>query len=87
MAKTKKTSEIVSEYFQGIKYFEEDKRLIVILPEGLEEKKAELDDDILKLQLRVIDLENFTIIGGLKVPNKTVEEVLVLRAEDAKLFN
>lgn len=87
MAKTKKPSEIVSEYFQDIKYFEEDKRMIVILPEGLEEKKVELDDKVLKLQLKVVDLEDFTIIGELKVPNKDVDEVLVLRAEDAKLFN
>ena len=87
MAKIKKTSEIVSEYFQGIKYFEEKDRLIVVLPEGLEQKKADLKDGVLKLESKVADLEDFTIIGNLKVPDEDVKEVLVLRATDAKAFN
>ena len=35
MAKAKTTDEIVKEYFQGIKYYEDEDKLIVILPEGL----------------------------------------------------
>ena len=87
MAKTKNISEIVSEYFQNIKYFEEKDRLIVVLPEGLEQEKADLNDGVLKLELKVADLEDFTIICSLKAPDEDVEEVLVLRATEAKAFN
>ena len=35
MAKAKTTVEIVTEYFQMIRYYEDEEKLIVILPEGL----------------------------------------------------
>ena len=86
MAKAKTTDEIVCEYFQGIKYYEDDDKLIVILPVGLKKKKADLFDDDLVLKLVMEDLNDIEIICQFKAPKKT-KEVLVLLAEDAKGFD
>lgn len=87
MAKAKTTDEIVREYFQdGIKYYEDDDKLIVILPVGLKKKKSDLFDDDLVLKLVMEDLNDIEIICQFKAPKKT-KEVLVLLAEDAKGFD
>ena len=87
MAKAKTTDEIVREYFQdGIKYYEDDDKLIVILPVGLKKKKAELFDDDLVLKLVMEELNDIEIICQFKAP-KATKEVLVLLAEDAKGFD
>ena len=86
MAKAKTTDEIVREYFQGIKYYEDDDKLIVILPVGLKKKKADLFDDDLVLKLVMEDLNDIEIICQFKAP-KATKEVLVLLAEDAKGFD
>jgi hypothetical protein len=87
MAKAKTTDEIVREYFQdGIKYYEDDDKLIVILPVGLKKKKADLFEDDLVLKLVMEELNDIEIICQFKAP-KATKEVLVLLAEDAKGFD
>ena len=58
MAKAKTTVEIVTEYFQMIRYYEDENgdKLIVILPEGLKEKKSDLMDGDLNMKLVMEDL-------------------------------
>lgn len=85
MAKAKTTDEIVIEYFQGIKYYEDDDKLIVILPEGLKKKNADLYDEHLTITLTMEDLEGIEFVCEFKAP-KSTKEVLVLLAEDAKGF-
>lgn len=85
MAKSKTTDEIVIEYFQGIKYYEDDDKLIVILPEGLKKKNADLYDGHLTITLTMEDLEGIEFVCEFKAP-KSTKEVLVLLAEDAKGF-
>lgn len=86
MAKAKTTDEIVREYFQdGIKYYEDDDKLIVILPEGLKKKNADLYDGHLTITLTMEDLEGIEFVCEFKAP-KSTKEVLVLLAEDAKGF-
>ena len=78
MAKAKTTDEIVREYFQdGIKYYEDDDKLIVILPVGLKKKKADLFEDDLVLKLVMEELNDIEIICQFKAP-KATKEVLVL---------
>ncbi len=87
MAKAKTTDEIVREYFQdGIKYYEDDDKLIVILPVGLKKKKADLFEDDLVLKLVMEELKDIEIVCQFKAP-KAAKEVLVLLAEDAKGFD
>ena len=87
MAKAKTTDEIVREYFQdGIKYYEDDDKLIVILPVGLKKKKADLFEDDLVLKLVMEELNDIDIVCQFKAP-KATKEVLVLLAEDAKGFD
>ena len=86
MAKAKTTVEIVTEYFQGIRYYEDDDKLIVILPEGLKEKKSDLMDGDLNMKLVMEELNDIEIICQFKAP-KATKEVLVLLAEDAKGFD
>lgn len=87
MAKAKTTDEIVREYFQdGIKYYEDDDKLIVILPVGLKKKKADLFEDDLVLKLVMEELNDIEIVCQFKAP-KATKEVLVLLAEDAKGFD
>jgi len=86
MAKAKTTVEIVTEYFQGIRYYEDDDKLIVILPEGLKEKKSDLDDGDLTMKLVMDDLKDIEFLCIFTAP-KAAKEVLVLRAEDAKGFD
>lgn len=87
MAKAKTTDEIVREYFQdGIKYYEDDDKLIVILPVGLKKKKADLFEDDLVLKLVMEELKDIEIVCQFKTP-KAAKEVLVLLAEDAKGFD
>lgn len=87
MAKAKTTDEIVIEYFQSIKYYEDadDDKLIVILPEGLKKKNADLYDGRLTITLTMEDLEGIEFVCEFKAP-KSTKEVLVLLAEDAKGF-
>lgn len=87
MAKAKTTDEIVREYFQdGIKYYEDDDKLIVILPVGLKKKNADLYDGHLTITLTMEDLEGIEFVCEFKAP-KSTKEVLVLLAEDAKGFD
>ena len=86
MAKAKTNDEIVREYFQGIKYYEDDDKLIVILPEGLKKKNADLYDGHLTITLTMEDLEGIEFVCEFKAP-KSTKEVLVLLAEDAKGFD
>ena len=87
MAKAKTTVEIVTEYFQGIRYYEDENgdKLIVILPEGLKEKKSDLMDGDLNMKLVMEDLKDIEFLCIFTAP-KAAKEVLVLRAEDAKGF-
>lgn len=86
MAKAKTTDEIVREYFQdGIKYYEDDDKLIVILPVGLKKKNADLYDGHLTITLTMEDLDGIEFVCEFKAP-KSTKEVLVLLAEDAKGF-
>ena len=85
MAKAKTTDEIVKEYFQGIKYYEDEDKLIVILPEGLKKKNADLYDGHLTITLTMEDLDGIEFVCEFKAP-KATKEVLVLLAEDAKGF-
>ena len=87
MAKAKTTVEIVTEYFQGIRYYEDENgdKLIVILPEGLKEKKSDLMDGDLNMKLVMEDLKDIEFLCVFTAP-KAAKEVLVLRAEDAKGF-
>ena len=86
MAKAKTTVEIVTEYFQGIRYYEDDDKLIVILPEGLKEKNSVLMDGDLNMKLVMDDLKDIEFLCIFTAP-KAAKEVLVLRAEDAKGFD
>lgn len=86
MAKSKTTDEIVIEYFQGIKYYEDDDKLIVILPEGLKKKNADLYDGHLTITLTMENLDGIEFVCEFKAP-KSTKEVLVLLAEDAKGFD
>ncbi len=87
MAKAKTTDEIVVEYFQGIKYYEDtdNDKLIVILPEGLKKKNADLYNGHLTITLTMEDLDSIEFVCEFKAP-KATKEVLVLLAEDAKGF-
>ena len=86
MAKAKTTLEIVNEYFSSISYYEDKDKLIVILPEGLKEKKSDLDDGDLNMKLVMEDLKDIEFLCLFTAP-KSAKEVLVLRAEDAKGFD
>lgn len=86
MAKAKTTVEIVTEYFQMIRYYEDEDKLIVILPEGLKEKKSDLMDGDLNMKLVMEDLKDIEFLCIFTAP-KAAKEVLVLRAEDAKGFD
>ena len=86
MAKAKTNLEIVTEYFQSIRYYEDDDKLIVILPEGLKEKKSDLDDGDLNMKLVIEDLNDIEILCIFTAP-KSAKEVLVLRADEAKGFD
>ena len=88
MAKAKTTVEIVTEYFQMIRYYEDENgdNLIVILPEGLKEKKSDLMDGDLNMKLVMEDLKDIEFLCIFSAP-KAAKEVLVLRAEDAKGFD
>ena len=86
MAKAKTTLEVVTEYFQSIRYYEDDDKLIVILPEGLKEKKSDLDDGDLNMKLVMEDLKDIEFLCIFTAP-KSAKEVLVLRADEAKGFD
>lgn len=86
MAKAKTTVEIVNEYFSSIRYYVDKEKLIVILPEGLKEKKSDLDDGDLTMKLVMDDLKDIEFLCIFTAP-KAAKEVLVLRAEDAKGFD
>ena len=86
MAKAKKTSEVVAEYFKNIKYYIEDHKLIVVLPEGLVNKESSIGKDGLDVEFTVEGLENLKIVGEFKAPD-SVKDVIVLEAEKAKDFN
>ena len=86
MAIAKKTSEVVAEYFKNIKYYFEDHKLILVLPEGLVNKESSIVEDGLDVEVTVEGLENLKIVGEFKAPD-SVKDVLVLEAEKAKDFN
>lgn len=86
MAKAKTTLEIVNEYFSSIRYYEDKDKLIVILPEGLKEKKSDLDDGDLNMKLVMEDLKDIEFLCLFTAP-KSAKEVLVLRADEAKGFD
>lgn len=78
--------DIVVEYFQSIKYFRNENKLIVILPDGLKVRDAELKEDekVIDLELYIDELSaEFVFIAELDAPAK-VNELLVLQAEDAQ---
>ena len=88
MAKAKSPKDIVVEYFQSIKYYREDDKLIVILPDGLKVREAKLTEEekIVDLEMFVEDLgAAFLFVAELDAPAK-VTELLVLQAEDAQGF-
>jgi len=87
VAKFKRNSEIVVEYFQDIKFFEDDdNKVIVLLPEGMKNKKTSIEKNSLKVEFELDGVENLTIVGTLKTPNK-IEDVVVLEADDAVKFD
>lgn len=87
MAKFKRNSEIVVEYFQDIKFFEaDDDKVIVLLPEGMKNKRTSIEKNSLKVEFELDGVENLTIVGTLKTPNK-IEDVVVLEADDAVKFD
>ena len=86
MAKFKRNSEIVAEYFQDIKFFEEDDKVIVLLPEGMKNKKTSIEKNSLKVEFELDGIENLTVVGTLKTPNR-IEDVVVLEADDAVKFD
>lgn len=86
MAKFKRNSEIVAEYFQDIKFFEEADKVIVLLPEGMKNKKTTIEKSSLKVEFELDGIENLTVVGTLKTPNK-IEDVVVLEADDAVKFD
>jgi len=80
--------DVVVEYFQSIKYYREEDKLIVILPDGLKIRESELKEDekIVDLELFIEDLGSaFLFVAELDAPAK-VNELLVLQAEDAQVF-
>lgn len=85
MAKAKSPMEATVDYFQGIKYFVDEGKLIVLLPEGLKVFKAELKDDKIELKLHIEGLDNLFVVVKLDAHVKT-EDYLILQAEDAKGF-
>ena len=88
MAKAKSPKDVVVEYFQSIKYYREEDKLIVILPEGLKVHEAELKEKekTVDLEMFIEDLgAAFLFVAELDAPAK-VSELLVLQAEDAQGF-
>lgn len=85
MAKAKTPKDIVVEYFNSIKYFEEEDKLIVILPEGLKVEKSELKSHQVTLKMVIEDLGTILFVAQLDAPVKA-KDLLVLQAEDAKGF-
>ncbi len=85
MAKTKTTVEVVREYFQGIKYYEDEEKLIVILPEGLKGKDVDLHNEHLTITLTMNELDCIEFVCEFKAP-KSAKEVLILLTEDAQEF-
>lgn len=85
MAKAKTPKDIVVEYFSSIKYFEEEDKLIVILPEGLKVEKSELKSHQVTLKMVIEDLGTISFVAHLDAPVKA-KDLLVLQAEDAKGF-
>ena len=86
MAKAKTNLEIITEYFQSIRYYEDGDTLIVILPEGLKEKKSDLMDGDLNMKLVMEDLNDIEFLCIFTAP-KSAKEVLVLRSDEAKGFD
>jgi len=68
MAKAKTTDEIVKEYFQGIKYYEDDDKLIVILPEGLKKKNDDLFNEHLTITLTMEDVDCIEFVCEFTAP-------------------
>ncbi len=85
MAKVKSLCEIAAEYLGSVTYFEQDDKLIVLLPEGMKAKKTKLVDNKLDITITLDGLEIFTVNGSLSVPKNT-EDFEVLSVEDAKHF-
>ena len=86
MAKAKKTSDLVVDYFKSIKYYIEDQKLIVVLPEGLVNRESSISKDGLDVEFAIEGLDNLKFIGEFKAPD-SVKNVIVLEAEKAKDFN
>lgn len=83
MAKAKSLKDNVIDYFCEIKCYEEDKQLIVILPDGLLLEDTELDDKNLTLTMKVEDLDAVKFVSEVTVSSE-ISSVLVLLAKDAK---
>ncbi len=86
MAKAKSPKDTVVEYFQGIKYYIEEDKMIVVLPDGLLLKKAELSDKEVKLEMYIDGLSSVVFVSEIDAPEGDYTELLVLQAEDAKFF-
>ncbi len=85
MAKAKTPAEITVEYLNSIIYFEKDKKLIVLLPEGMSAGKTKLEDDKFDVSLTLDGLSTFKIRGLLGVPDGT-DEIEIISAVDGKHF-
>ncbi len=85
MAKAKAPKDYVIEYFQDIRYFQEEDRIIVILPEGLKIQGSDLDGKHLKLDMAMDGIGTISFVANVDIPIE-VDELLVLQAADAQAF-
>ena len=83
MAKAKSLKDNVIDYFGEIKCYEEEKQLIVLLPDGLLLENTDLDDKDLTLTMKIEDLDAVKFVSEVTVSSE-ISSVLVLLAKDAK---
>ena len=83
MAKAKSLKDNVIDYFGEIKCYEEEKQLIVILPDGLLLEDTDLEDQELTLTMKIEGLNVVKFVSEVKV-SSAISSVLVLLAKDAK---
>lgn len=83
MAKVKSLKDNVIDYFGEIKCYEEEKQLIVLLPDGLLLENTDLDDKDLTLTMKIEDLDAVKFVSEVTVSSE-ISSVLVLLAKDAK---
>ena len=83
MAKAKSLKDKVIEYFGEIKCYEEEKQLIVVLPDGLLLEDTDLDDKDLTLTMTIEDLSAVKFVSEITV-SSDISSVIVLLSKDAK---